>query len=272
MMRSMALEPRPFALAAALALAAVGPAAAVESATPKPDWLVTAILGPQFKPAFPGDDTVRPGPYIRLIIRHPGDPLDFTAPGQSPGIGLLGHGSRFDLGPVVYVQPKRRDKDVGAPVGEVGLTVEAGGFAQAWLTRQLRLRAEVRRGIGGHNGLVGAVGADAVIRDGDRTIFSLGPRLDWSDARYQRAYFGVTPVVAARTGLLPYRPGGGVHGVGAAASLFHQLGPVWGFSAYAGYDRLVGHGGVSPIVRGLGSRNQFSAGIGMAYTFSIRRH
>ena len=268
----MAVELRTFALAAALPLVSAGPAAATESATPRRDWLVTAVLGPQFKPAFPGDDRLRLSPYVRLIIRHPGDPLDFTAPGQSPGIGLLGHGSRFDLGPVVYVQSKRADKDVGAPVGEVGLTVEAGGFVQAWLTRQIRLRAEVRRGIGGHNGVVGALGADAVIRDGDRTIFSIGPRLDWSDARYERAYFGVTPEVAARTGLLPYQPGGGVHGVGAAASLFHQFGPVWGFSAYAGYDRLVGAGGVSPIVRGLGSRNQFSAGIGLAYTFRIRRH
>ena len=60
----------------------------------------------------------------------------------------------------------------------------------------LRVRAELLKGINGHKGLVGSIGADKIWRDGDQYVFSVGPRVLFSDARYQRAYFGVTPAVA----------------------------------------------------------------------------
>jgi outer membrane protein len=40
---------------------------------------------------------------------------------------------------------------------------------------------------------------------------------------------------------------------------------------YARYARLVGDAAKSPIVRQFGSRNQLSGGIGLNYTFVIRR-
>ena len=45
-------------------------------------------------------------------------------------------------------------------------------------------------------GVVGTIGADQIWRDGDRYVFSIGPRVLFSSARYQRAYFGVTPAAA----------------------------------------------------------------------------
>lgn len=260
-------------LAAGLALFLLGSAAqAADSGdAPKPDRLVTIGLGAQLLPKYPGADSMLVAPLPRLDIRRVGEPLHFTAADQGSSIGLLGHRSRIDFGPVVKFQGKRKEKDVGAPVGNVGFTVEAGGFVDAWLSPNLRLRAEGRKGLGGHKAWIGDVGADAVFRGGDSTIFSIGPRLRLSDARYQRAYFGVTPAVAVRTGLPAYRPGGGAYAVGAVAGLLHQFSPKWGMWAYAGYDRLIRNADTSPIVRAFGSRDQFSGGLALTYTFTVHR-
>jgi outer membrane protein len=236
---------------------------------PKRDRLVTIGLGAQVTPKYPGADSMQVAPLPVVSLRHVGDPLNFSAPDQGTSIGLLGNRSRIDFGPVVRLQGKRKQKDVGAPVDPVGFTVEAGGFIQAWLTPSLRLRAEGRKGLGGHKGWAGQIGVDGVIRDGDRTIFSIGPRLYASDARYQRAYFGVSPAAAVRTGLPIYTPRGGFQGVGAVTGLLHQFSPIWGMWAYAGYERLTRDAGNSPLVRRFGSRDQFSAGLALTYTFTI---
>jgi MipA family protein len=246
-------------------------AQAADGDAPKPDRLITVGLGAQVVPKYPGADKLLLAPLPRLDFRSVGDPLHFGAPDQATGFGLLGNSSGFDFGPVFQLQGKRREKDVGAPVGNVGFTVEAGAFVQAWVGPHLRLRAEGRQGIGGHKALVGDVSADAVFRDDDTTVFSIGPRLRLSDAKYQRAYFGVTPAVAVRTGLPAFRPGGGIYAVGAIAGLLHQFSPRWGVWAYAGYDRLVHDAGASPIVRAFGSRDQFSGGVALTYTFTMHR-
>ena len=117
----------------------------------------------------------------------------------------------------------------------------------------------------GHKGWIGMAGADFVMREGDDWLFSIGPRLTWSDDRYQEAWFGVTPDAALTSGLPAYDPGGGVQAYGAAASFLTQLGPRWGIYTYAKYDRLTGDAADSPIVRQLGSRDQFSGGIALTY-------
>ena len=137
--------------------------------------------------------------------------------------------------------------------------------------KSIRVRAEVRKGIGGHEGVVGAIGADQIWRDGDRYVFSVGPRLLFSDARYQRAFFGVDTAAAAASGLPAHRPDGGIHAVALASGLSYQFSPRFGLFGYGRYERLVGDAANSPIVRQLGSRNQMSGGLGLSYTFTIRR-
>ena len=133
------------------------------------------------------------------------------------------------------------------------------------------MTAEGLKGLGGHKGVVGTVGADYIWRDGDRYVFSIGPRVLFSNSRYQRAFFGVTPEAALASGLPAYRPSGGVHGVAAASGLSVQFDPRWGVFGFARYERLVGDAAKSPIVRELGSRNQLSGGVGLSYTFTIKR-
>jgi outer membrane protein len=68
-----------------------------------------------------------------------------------------------------------------------------------------------------------------------------------------------------------YRPGGGIHAVALASGLSYQFNPRFGMFGFARYERLVGDAAKSPIVRQFGSRDQFSAGLGLSYTFILKR-
>lgn len=227
-------------------------------------------LGAKFTPKYPGAEDNRVLPLFNFSMARNSEEFEFGAPDDSFGIDLI-ETNGFSFGPALAIQGSRKDSDVGAPVGKVSTTIEAGAFAEMEASPSFRLRGEVRKGIGGHDGIIGSLGADYVARDGDNYVFSIGPRLLISDSRYQRAYFGVTPEVALATGLPVYRPDGGVHAIAAATGIHYAFNPTWGMVGYARYERLVGDARKSPIVREFGSANQFSAGIGVTYTFSMRR-
>lgn len=234
-------------------------------------WTLTIGAGAQAYPKFPGADSLGINPLPIVDLRREGSPLPFEAPDEGWGFGILGSDSVFDFGPSIAFQNKRKEEDVGAAVGNVGFTVEAGAFAEVNISENFRLRAEGRRGLGGHDGWIGDISADLVLRDRDTYVFSIGPRARISDDNYQDAYFSVTPAVAATTGLPAYDAGGGFHAVGVVAGLTYMLNRNWGLYGYAGYDRLVGDAADSPIVRVYGSRNQYSAGLGIFYSFDVGR-
>jgi outer membrane protein len=263
---------KPFAQSALAGVAAcfvlaTTPAAAQD----EQGWTVSIGGGAQIVPEYPGADSLAIFPMPIVGLRRSGTPLPVDAPDDSWGFGLLGSDSAIDFGPAIRLQSKRQEEDVGAPVGDVGFTLEAGAFVQFLLGDSVRLRAEGRKGLGGHDGWIGHLGGDFVLRDRNTYVFAVGPRVRLSDDRYQNAYFGVTPAVSAATGLPVFDTGGGVHAVGAVASLTYMLDRQWGLYAYAGYDRLVGDAADSPIVRSFGSRHQYSVGLGAFYTFDIGR-
>jgi MipA family protein len=249
---------------AALALFIAAPALAQDGG-----WTVTIGAGAQTYPKFPGSDSYGINPLPIFGLRRQGSPLPAKAPDDSFGFGVLGRDSVVNFGPALRFQNKREQDDVGAPVGDVGFTVEAGGFVSILPVRNFRLRAEVRQGLGGHRGLVGDLGADLIVRDENSYVFTIGPRARWGDSDFQRAYFGVTPAVAGATGLPAYAPGSGLYAVGAVAGLTRKLGRNWGVQGYVGYDRLVGDAADSPIVRAFGSRDQFSGGAGLFIEFNV---
>jgi len=234
------------------------------------DLRVRVGLGGQGRPQFIGADDYELAPLFDIDIARGTNEFAFEAPDYSFGIPVVSTGG-FSFGPAANLASSRKDSDVGAPVGKVKTTIEAGGFANVQVSKSIHLHAELLKGLGGHDGLVGQIGADQVWRDGDRYVFSIGPRVLFSDSRYQRAYFGVDPVAALATGLPTYRPSGGVHGAALASALSYQFNPRFGMFGYARYERLVGDAAKSPIVREFGSRTQLSGGAGLSYTFTMAR-
>jgi outer membrane protein len=231
---------------------------------------VRAGLGAQSRPEFIGADSNKWSPLVDFSFQKGTDPFDFEAPDDGLDIKLISKDG-FSLGPVANLQGNRKDSEISAPLGKVSTTFEAGAFVQYEVSDSVRLRMELRKGIGGHEGIVGNLGADHIWRKGDRYIFSLGPRLLFSNARYQRAWFGVGSDASSASGLDEYRPDGGVYGVAGTGGVHYQLGGDFGLFGYARFERLVGDAAKSPVIRELGSRNQASAGAGLTYTFTVRR-
>jgi outer membrane protein len=253
-----------------IASAALLPAWTAASAQDEGDGRRVRVgLGAQIRPEFYGADKTEIAPLWSFDLARGNEEFRFEAPDDSFDIAVISNDS-FAFGPVANISRSRKDKDVGAAVGKVPTTIEAGAFAEYYLSDAFRMRGEVRKGIGGHEGLVGDIGADFIARDGDNYVFSVGPRLLLSNARYQREFFGVTPAAATATGLPIYRPDGGLHAVAATSGLTYQFDPRFGMFGFARYERLVGDAGKSPIVREFGSRNQMSAGVGLSYTFTVK--
>ena len=234
------------------------------------DIRVRVGLGGQIKPEFIGSDETQVLPLFDFDFARGTNPFPFEAPDDSFGIRLFSRGG-FAAGPAANIQSKRKDSDVGADVGKVSTTFEVGGFAEYQAGKSIRVRGELRKGLGGHDGLVGSFGADYFWRDGDRYVFSIGPRVLFSDAGFQRAYFGVDNAAALASGLPAYRPDGGIYAFAAASGLTYQFNSRFGMFGYARYERLVGDAADSPIIRELGSRDQLSAGLGLSYTFTVKR-
>ena len=234
------------------------------------DLRVRVGLGGQSRPEFVGADSNEWAPLFDFAIAHGDKPFDVGAPDDNFSIKLVSD-KGFSAGPVANLQSGRKNKDVGAPVGKVPTTIELGMFAQYEVTDSIRLRGEVLKGIGGHKGIVASLGVDQIWRDGDRYTFSIGPRLLLSDGRYQRAWYGVDDEAALATGLPRYRPSAGVHAIAATSGMTYQLTKSFGLFGYARAERLVGDAAKSPIVREFGSRNQLSGGLGLTYTFTVKR-
>lgn len=227
------------------------------------------VIGPQVYPSYPGSDEFDVGPYVNFD-RKPGDePFEFEAPDESFGFSVIETGG-LSFGPAINFEGARTAQDVGADLPKVKFSLEPGAFVALNLTDNFRLRGEIRKGVTGHKGWIGLAGADFVMRDGDKWLFSIGPRVTWSGNRYQDAWFGVTPSASVTSGLPTFDPEAGIQAYGATASFLAQLGPRWGVSTYAKYDRLVGDAAASPITRIYGSRDQFSAGVGLSYTWGGR--
>jgi len=251
-----------------IALTAILPAWGAADAQDSRDIRVRVGLGAQLQPEFVGADSMAVSPLFHVNFARGTREFNFSAPDDSPGIAVVSNDG-FSFGPAGNIHRGREDSDVGAPVGGIHTTFEAGAFGQYEAKDSFRLRVELLQGINGHKGLIGSIGADKIWRDGDRYVFSIGPRLLFSNGRYQRAFFGVSPAASLASGLPVYRPGSGVYAIALTSGASYQLSRRWGLFGYARYERLVGDAAKSPIVRQLGSRNQVSGGLGLNYTFNL---
>jgi outer membrane scaffolding protein for murein synthesis (MipA/OmpV family) len=128
--------------------------------------------------------------------------------------------------------------------------------------------ATVRHGFGGHEGIVGELGIDAIVEPTARLSVSAGPRLHFANAEYLDTYLGVTAEQSADSGLREFDADGGLKGVGVEAEARYALTAQWSLVGSAGYERLVGDAADSPITDA-GSENQFTAGLGLTYRFGL---
>lgn len=247
---------------------------------PAGGWQVTVGAGGLYAPAFEGDDDYAASILPNIQIKY----SDTFFASVQDGIGYNWiQTDTVSAGPIGRVKFSRdEDGDQAFAVsgggtrdllglGDVETSLELGGFLR-YRNGPWSAGAEVRQAVSGHEGLVLDLnaGLGGVISGfGPRVIWSAGPRVKIVDDSYSAAYFGVTPSQAAGSGLPVYDAGGGVnsYGFGALGIIPLDRDFKWSLVTFAGYDRLAGDSGDSPLVILRGDADQFSAGLFLNYAF-----
>jgi outer membrane protein len=247
------------------------------------DWQIQVGVGALYGPAFLGskDYQLRAGPNIEVRYK---DRFFFSV---IDGLGFdLLQTDHVRAGPIVKIQQKRRQSgktmfviagdrtDALLGLGDVSLTAEAGGYVE-YSSGGFAAKIEVRKGIGGHDGVIAELGARYTtelmgLKIDDRSvILSVGPRAALVDDKYNQSYFGIDAGQSARSGLARFDAKAGLLSYGAGGAvvipLTSNLRAAWMF----GFDRLAGDAGKSPLVRDRGSRNQATVGLGLTYRFGL---
>jgi outer membrane protein len=185
----------------------------------------------------------------------------------------------FQFGPALQLVNRRKASDYAELYGlaDVDYAAQVGAFANFWPVSWLRLRGEVRQGIGGETGITGDIFLDAVVPVGQWTI-SAGPRVTLQTAAATSPYFSITAAQAITANALQpglgtltaYNAGGGLYSYGAGTQLQYTFNPTWTAHAFVEYQRLTDSAAGSPLVTQRGSPNQLTYGLGATYSFNMR--
>ena len=158
------------------------------------------------------------------------------------------------------------DFDELAGLDDIDATVELGASVRYGL-ENFAAFGEVRRGFGGHEGWVGEIGADAILRPTDRLRLSLGPRVFFGDEDYSNTYFGVS-VDEASASLPAYDLDGGVVSAGVEFGARYQINDLWGVEGAVTWEKFQNEAADSPIVE-QGDDEQWGVRFGLTRVFSI---
>lgn len=268
--------------ALALSRAAFAQTAPARPAGPPPapqGWTMTVGVAPVFGMAWQGSKDTALSIFPDLRVNYK-DTLFLSV---QDGLGWNAvNRDGWKAGPILRSRFGRNEDDGGSPflvaggsdalrgMGDIGIAGEAGAFVEKRLgaKRQWRLRAEVRQGFGGHEGVVGDVLAQYSGRSG-KVMYAVGPRATFASRDFMRTYYGVDAGQAARTGLAVSRPDGGLVSYGLGANLIRPLDRKRAVAVFAGVDRLGGEPAGSSLIRERGQRTQFSVGLGYSYRFGL---
>ncbi|MEJ1160880.1 MipA/OmpV family protein [Prosthecomicrobium sp. N25] len=251
---------RPVLIAALLAALLPGAAAAQTAAPAWSGAVVTLGGGPKLQPEWEGSKNYLIAPFPIVSLRFSVNP--FTGePTSDLGFGVAPAFRYLDSRSGGVDKRLRGTERVDAAL-EVGAVVD-------YTLPYARAFVELRQGFGGHDGIVGDLGVEGILRPAPGVKVSVGPRLSFADDDYMDTYFSVSPKVAGRTNFSRYEADAGIKSYGAGARIDWDFNPHWLVRLDGTWNRLTGDAAKSPIVRRAGDRDQFTLGLGAAYRFGI---
>lgn len=227
------------------------------------DVVLEVGAGAALRPAYEGASQYQVSPFPVVTLHY----LWLPGLGEVKGYGRPRDG--FSFGPSFRYVRQRNSGDYNELTGlqNVDPAYEIGGRV-AYTFGVLRAHASLRRGIGGHEGLVGEAGLDLTFNPSAVTEINFGPRISYADAAYMRTYLGVTLAESLTSGLPAYDPGGGIKGAGVEFGGRYAFTPQWSLLGAVTYERLVGDAAASPIAQA-GDLDQFTARFGLSYRFGL---
>lgn len=237
---------------------------------------ISIAAGAVYTPKYLGDDEYQLSTLPNVTVQY-----DDVVTASIQGIEVNAvNSSGFNFGPVMRFN-FGRDEDGSNPIGlfdktndliglgDVGFTVELGGFAE-YSIGKFSARAELRQGVNGHEGLTG----EAELKYNEtfpvfgRTGFlSIGPELTFGDNEFNGAFFDVNALQSVASGLREFDAGGGLNSYGLHASIVIPINDGLSLIGFGGYDRLTGSIARSSLVQERGSENQVTGGLMLSYSF-----
>src|SRR6185312_140681 len=164
---------------------------------PLPDWRVTVGAGAEMAPIYEGSKRYDATPSAVIDVRY--KDIAFLSDGEGLGVNVLrgrtyraGVAIGYDLGRDHHVQHRLTG------TGNVGVAPEAKLFAEYFLLPFV-YRIDIRRGLGGHDGVIGDLGMYVPLPLAKNAYLFTGPSITFADTRYMRAYFGISPAQASRS-------------------------------------------------------------------------
>lgn len=242
-------------------------------------WSITVGVAPVVSPAWLGSRDTTLSVYPDLRINY----ADIIFASVPDGVGWNAiNADGFKAGPIGKVRFGRDEDDGGSPflisgksaalrgLGDVSAAAEIGGFFETRFgqTRAWRLRGEVRRGFGGHEGIIADASLSYRIRAG-RTMINAGPRAGFASKNFMQTYFGINALQSTRSGLPQHNARGGLLSYGIGGSVVHPLDRSSAVTLFAGLDRLGGAAANSPLIEQRGRRMQFTLGFGYGWRFGL---
>jgi outer membrane protein len=246
--------------------------------SPKQGWEVSVGAGAILSPKYLGDNEygLNLVPSIRISYED-----RFTASVEGGIRYNVINTDNVKAGPLARINFGRDEDGNGAfrisggdtndlvGLGDIDTTVSLGGFAEYELGNMVA-SVEAGQALGGHDGLTGEIGLRYKGRaqfNGPPLIYSIGPKLNFGDATYTNAYFGVDAAQSAASGLSQYQADGGLVSYGISGTAILPLTQNIGVTFIASFDRLSGDAADAPLVEQRGSRDQGFVGGIFSYTF-----
>jgi outer membrane protein len=231
---------------------------------PRPSgWGVTLGAGVGVAPEYPGASSYHAGAVPLAELTY-GRTLFIGTEGL--GVNLI-NSNGFRAGVVLGRLGSRSERDDPrlTNLGNIPPSLTAGVFA-SYLTGPFMFSTTVRQAFTQtDNGLLGLVQFDYLLPlMGHKMLIAFGPDLEFSNARYNQTWFGVTPAQSLDSGLPVFNPGAGVRDVGVHASLTYRYSQHFLLRVFGNLSDITGDDGNSPIVE---NRAQALFGVGLAYHF-----
>jgi outer membrane scaffolding protein for murein synthesis (MipA/OmpV family) len=230
---------------------------------PVPDWETVVGGGAVILPKYQGGKQYEPLPAFTLDVRY--SDIAFLSTGDGLGVNLVrgetyraGVAIAYDLGRTQHAERSIKG------IGSIPLAPEAKLFAEAFF-EPVVVSADVRRAIGGTNGLVGDLGAYVPVVGNETLVVFVGPGLSFGDAHYMQRVFGIGTNEAIPNSLYPrYDAKAGPAAVNFGLTVDYTFTKHWRANGTFGYERLICSAGSSPIAE---NPNQLGAAIEALYDF-----
>jgi outer membrane scaffolding protein for murein synthesis (MipA/OmpV family) len=217
-----------------------------------PDWRVVLGAAVASMPRYDGARPYRisPGPVIVVLYKD----VAFASVGEGLGVNIL-HGDKYRAGVAIGYDLGRPMSDDYAHLHGLGNITPAPVvkmFASYVVSKQfpLVLRADVRRIVGGANGLLGDLEAFMPLPGSSKTfVMFAGPSMTFANRQYTQKVFGVSTAQAAASEYQTYTAHGGSTAAGFGFSATRFMTAHWLINVDAAWNRLRASAGESPITQ-----------------------